>query len=65
MTTTNILTVKIDRGRVVLAKKTQFGIHAVSYVNMKQATKKVEELRSLGIDCFTSEFSRIKYIFIK
>lgn len=65
MTTTNILTVKIDRGRVVLAKKTQFGINAVSYQNMKQATKKVEELRSLGIDCFTSEFSRIKYIFIK
>ena len=64
MTTQKILTIKLNNGRTVLAKETKFGINAVNYVSNKQANNKVEQLQQIGIDCWFSEFDRIKFVYV-
>lgn len=49
----NILTTTLnDKKTTVLAKKTKYGIHAVTYANDTMAHKKAMELRSNGIECY-------------
>lgn len=61
-----VLTTLLGRSkRVVLAKHTEYGIQPYSYSNHKQAGKKVEELRAMGIEAWYSEFDHVKYVYVK
>jgi hypothetical protein len=40
-----------DKKTTVLAKKTKYGINALTYSNDTMAHKKANELRAQGIDC--------------
>jgi hypothetical protein len=40
-----------DKKTTVLAKKSKYGIHAVTYANDTQAYKKQNELKANGINC--------------
>ena len=51
MTTQNLLTVKLRNGAIVYAKKSKFGINAVSYCNLTQASNAQIKLKDQGIDC--------------
>jgi hypothetical protein len=61
-----VLTTLLGRTKkVVLAKETKWGVHPYSYSNHKQAAKKVEELRAMGIEAWYSEFDHVKYVYVK
>jgi hypothetical protein len=62
--TTQILTTKLNDNfkTLVLAKKTQFGINAVTYCNFKQAYKKCEQLLSQGVNCHVIDRGVVKFI---
>lgn len=59
-----IETVKLRNRRTVLAKTTQFGLHAVTYVTNKQAAAKVQQLQAQGINAFFRDFDYPKFIYI-
>lgn len=62
----NVLTTLLGRSKkVVLAKNTKWGIQPYSYSNHKQASKKVEELKAMGIEAWYSEFDHVKYVYVK
>ena len=48
---TILTTILNDKKTTVLAKKTKYGINALTYCNDTMAHKKANELRSQGIDC--------------
>ena len=62
--THTIETTTLRNKTIVLAKTCQFGLHAVSYMNDKQATKKAMDLRAKGIDCsvYQAWGSNVRYI---
>jgi hypothetical protein len=65
MTTQTIETVKLRNGITVLAKNDKrFGMHAVKYQNLTQATKAQIKLQHSGIDCTVCQMNNF-YIRIK
>jgi hypothetical protein len=60
-----VLTTTLGRtDTIVLAKNTEYGISPYGYMNNKQAAKKVEQLKAIGIDAYFSEYDSVKYIYI-
>jgi hypothetical protein len=65
MKSSTILTTTLGRTKkIVLARNTEWGISPYSYMNHKQAAKKVEELKAMGIDAWFSEYDHVKYIYV-
>lgn len=63
-----ILTVKLIKANInVLARKSEFGIVPITYTNDTQANKKVQQLRSQGVDAevYQSPMSRTRFIKIR
>lgn len=49
-----ILTTKLNDGRIVLANRGKYGVVAKTFVNITQATKACEVMQALGCDVFVS-----------
>ena len=50
-TATQIATTKLRNGVTVLAKVDKYGVNAVTYSNLKQASQRQAKLYNEGIDC--------------
>lgn len=59
-----ILTATLRNGSKVLARLVDGLVQPVTYVTNAQASKKVDELRSLGVDCHFNPYKYPKFIII-
>lgn len=59
-----IETATLRDGTVVLAKRTEYGLLAVTYANHTQAQKRVDFLRELGIACRVLHSPRYRPFFV-
>lgn len=60
----NLITKTLTNGKTVLAYQSEIGVLAHTFFTDLSAQKKVDELKSLGIDCYFMIDGRNRMIYI-